>query len=119
MAVPSSAARFGESQRVVCFRISTKCLLTIHPDGSEETVEFKTLDTKDMLQIEAPLIREALAGGCTVAVDEPSLTDLLHRYRGWVRSTCVGKIQPDGPANGSQPIRSEPNRTSSAAGSRR
>jgi hypothetical protein len=30
-----------------------------------------------------------------------------------------GKLQPDGPANGSQPIRSETNRTSSAAGSRR
>ena len=28
-------------------------------------------------------------------------------------------VQPDGPANGSQPIRSETNRTSSAAGSRR
>jgi hypothetical protein len=30
-----------------------------------------------------------------------------------------GNAQPDGPANGSQPIRSETNRTSSAAGSRR
>lgn len=30
-----------------------------------------------------------------------------------------GLVQPDGPANGSQPIRSETNRTSSAAGSRR
>lgn len=29
------------------------------------------------------------------------------------------KVEPDGPANGSQPIRSETNRTSSAAGSRR
>jgi hypothetical protein len=29
------------------------------------------------------------------------------------------KTEPDGPANGSQPIRSETNRTSSAAGSRR
>ena len=29
------------------------------------------------------------------------------------------KAEPDGPANGSQPIRSETNRTSSAAGSRR
>src|SRR5438105_211640 len=29
------------------------------------------------------------------------------------------KVQPDGPANGSQPMRSETNRTSSAAGSRR
>jgi hypothetical protein len=28
-------------------------------------------------------------------------------------------VEPDGPANGSQPIRSETNRTSSAAGSRR
>ena len=31
----------------------------------------------------------------------------------------VVKVQPDGAANGSQPIRSETNRTSSAAGSRR
>ena len=29
------------------------------------------------------------------------------------------KVEPGGPANGSQPIRSEANRTSSAAGSRR
>jgi hypothetical protein len=29
------------------------------------------------------------------------------------------KVEPDGPANGSQPFRSETNRTSSAAGSRR
>ena len=33
----------------------------------------------------------------------------------WLRGRC----EPDGAANGSQPIRSETNRTSSAAGSRR
>jgi len=32
---------------------------------------------------------------------------------------CIQMAQPDGPANGSQPIRSETNSTSSAAGSRR
>jgi hypothetical protein len=36
-----------------------------------------------------------------------------------IRLTEKTGIEPDGPANGSQPIRSETNRTSSAAGSRR
>ena len=35
------------------------------------------------------------------------------------RATARKFTEPDGPANGSQPIRSETNRTSSAAGSRR
>ncbi len=112
-----SIVRFGEPQRVVCFRVAMKCVLTIHPDGAEETVEFKSLSAKEMLQLEAPFIREALAGGCSVSVDDPSLTDLLDRYREWVRDTRSRNGQPNGPANGSQPIRSETNPTSSAAGS--
>ncbi len=41
-------------------------------------------------------------------------TDIVEEY-----SVLKIKGEPDGPANGSQPIRSETNRTSSAAGSRR
>jgi hypothetical protein len=37
----------------------------------------------------------------------------------WKKMKIEGSGEPDGPANGSQPIRSETNRTSSAAGSRR
>jgi len=80
-------ARFGEPQRVVCFPVAMKCVLTIRPDGAEETVEFKSLSVKEMVHLEAPFIREALAGGCSVSVDDQSLTDLLLRYREWVRDT--------------------------------
>lgn len=76
-----SMAKFGDPQRVVCFLSAMKCLLTIHPDGTEETVEFRSLDIKGMLRIEGPFIRDALAGGCSVAADEASLMDLLDRYR--------------------------------------
>jgi hypothetical protein len=49
-----------------------------------------------------------------VVLDESNL-DVLFQRSTKTRSTS----QPVGPANGSQPIRSETNRTSSAAGSRR
>jgi hypothetical protein len=46
------------------------------------------------------------------------LQDAATLWKWW--SEMYGpKAQPDGPANGSQPIRAETNRTSSAAGSRR
>ena len=44
------------------------------------------------------------------------LTSWVHPER---TKSKNGKVEPDGPANESQPIRSETNRTSSAAGSRR
>ena len=56
----------------------------------------------------------------------------LRRYHADLQQTQAGRfagqlvtmeprtrVEPGGPANGSQPIRSETNRTSSAAGSRR
>jgi hypothetical protein len=56
----------------------------------------------------------------------------LRRYHAALQQTQAGRfagqlvtmeprtrVEPGGPANGSQPIRSETNRTSSAAGSRR
>ena len=43
---------------------------------------------------------------------------VIAAFKGLVRGS-TREAQPDGPANGSQPIRSETNRTSSAAGSRR
>lgn len=41
------------------------------------------------------------------------------RMRGWLSSGRLARVQPDGPANVSQPIYSETNSTSGAAGSRR
>ena len=46
-------------------------------------------------------------------------TQYVVEMRQILESLKAKKAQPDGPANGSQPIRSETNRTSSAAGSRR
>ncbi len=43
----------------------------------------------------------------------------LTGYTNFSAEMELTKAEPDGPANGSQPIRSETNRTSSAAGSRR
>jgi hypothetical protein len=53
--------------------------------------------------------------------DEVSFTaDDKARKNNWQPiENVLHAAQPDGPANGSQPIRSETNRTSSAAGSRR
>jgi len=64
-------------------------------------------------------------GGESVTINlmAPMDTDALHsRYSGAVSSTWLRRLrdgQPGGAANGSQPIRSETNPTSGAAGSRR
>jgi thiol-disulfide isomerase/thioredoxin len=55
-----------------------------------------------------------------ISPEEPKLEDELKRLLGLDQQLDQkARVEPDGPANGSQPIRSETNRTSSAAGSRR
>jgi hypothetical protein len=89
-----SMAKFGDPQRVVCFLPAMKSVLTIQADGTEETVEFRSLDFKGMLRIEGPFIRDSLAGRCRVAVNEAGIMDLLDRYRAWLRGRCARIGQP-------------------------
>lgn len=93
---------FGEPKPVLCFCIPKKQLLTIRPDGVEESRDFKSFDTKEMLRLEARYIRSALAGGSSIAiaVDEASLMDLLDRYRKWVKDDCFRKGQQGAAPNG-------------------
>ena len=74
----------------------------IRADG---TIDFYNLRVAGLTQHEAAIkIRNAL---------------IMDLYGVKIDEVNVVKVQPDGAANGSQPIRSETNRTSSAAGSRR
>jgi uncharacterized protein YtpQ (UPF0354 family) len=59
------------------------------------------------------MVKEASDGGSY------RLTQKLFVYRNGRFTEFKGNAEPDGPANVSQPIRSETNRTSSAAGPRR
>jgi ankyrin repeat protein len=78
--------------------------------------------------VNKPTVDFLLARGIDVsAKDKKGLTPLeLARHSGQKDIVAIlekqrikEKVQPDGPANGSQPMRAETNRTSSAAGSRR
>jgi hypothetical protein len=55
--------RFSEPQPVLFFWNSKKQLLRIKADGVEESTDFKSFDTKEMLRLEAPYVQRALAGG--------------------------------------------------------
>jgi hypothetical protein len=68
-----SKVRFGEPRSVLFFWNSKQGVLTIKPDGVEEWRDFKSFNTKDMLWLEAPLIRRALAGGSGIGLNEASL----------------------------------------------
>src|SRR6266446_9195821 len=73
----------------------------IRADG---TIDLYNLRVAGLTQHEAAIkIRKAL---------------IIDLYGVKIDEVNVVKVQPDGAANGSQPIRSETNRTSSAAGSR-
>jgi hypothetical protein len=88
-----SKVRFGKPQPVLFFSNSKKGVLSIKADGVEEWRDFKFFDTKEMLRLEAPLIRRALAGGGGVGLNEASLMDLLECYRRWVRQSHVRKAE--------------------------
>ena len=63
---------------------------------------------------------EYVMGGLMLAVGLYLWIVLAKGERGKCKKpTNQGECEPDGAASGSQPIRSEPNRTSAAAGSRR
>ena len=86
--------RFGEPQPVLFFWNSKKQLLTVKRDGVEECRDFKSFDTKEMLQLEAPYIRRMLAGGRRhTALNEASLRDILECYRRWVKDDHIRKTQ--------------------------
>lgn len=92
-----SIAEFGDPQRVVCFIPEKKCLLTIHPDGREEPVEFRSFDVKSLLRIEAPLIQDGLAGACKLAVGEADIAELISRYSNWLKARRAGGNQKPSP----------------------
>jgi hypothetical protein len=77
--------RFGRPQLVMFFCNAKEKLLRIKPDGVEEWTEFKSFDTKEMVRLEAPYIRQALAGASGSALNEASLTDVIERYSRWVK----------------------------------
>jgi hypothetical protein len=83
--------RFGEPQPVLFFWNSKKQFLRINPDGIEECRDFKSFDTKEMLRLEAPCIRRIFTQGMGAAFNEASLTDLLERYRRWVKDEYLKK----------------------------
>jgi hypothetical protein len=82
--------RFGKPQLVLFFYNAKKQLLTIKPDGLEEYQDFESFDTKQMIALEAPHIRQALVES-RLALNEASLVDMLERYRRWVAGDGVRK----------------------------
>jgi uncharacterized protein YceK len=82
---------------------------------------FATVDPKDR---NGPVTRIAYGVGAIIDLPFSIVFDTVLLPLDLTRSKAPARDrgtegEPDGPANGSQPIRSETNRTSSAAGSRR
>ena len=86
----------------------------LHVAVMKQDVEMvKLLLSRELTRMRKPLTIAPLFCVQHYAPNE-RIADLLRQH-----GAQEENAQPDGPANGSQPIRSETNRTSSAAGSRR
>ncbi|MEI7940132.1 MAG: hypothetical protein WCK27_25900 [Verrucomicrobiota bacterium] len=92
----------------------------ISGNGKAETVWMSPVVTLTIKRDDKPDSEKVV-----VFRSEKELSRLMTELREWLQAydlatrTNISNRQPDGPANGSQPIRSETNSTSGAAGSRR
>jgi hypothetical protein len=83
--------------------------------SSERVMAFSTIEPMSRRQVLQKLARES-GGELDIGYCGTGATFLFGAYPSFTR---LKMAQPNGAANGSQPLRSETNRTSSAAGSRR
>jgi len=85
-----TGARFSKPTEVLCFCNTEKALLKIHSDGSIKKVGFKSFDREEMLELEAPHIRRCHADEMRISLSQASLSDLLERYKIWLKTAPVG-----------------------------
>jgi len=97
-----------------------KCVITLEGHGLEQPrfISLSDFRSVEVSWITGKLVLIEVGIGHVAAVEVIYDTEKdLWVYRESVQYTK--KVEPDGPANGSQPLRRKTNRTSSAAGSRR
>lgn len=86
-------AKFDEPTKVSFFRNSKKTLVTLQPDGNVDERRFKDFTAQQMLQFEAPLIKNYFSADSRAAFNQASLTDLFGRYRRWLKRYLVSSAQ--------------------------
>lgn len=79
---------FGAPEKVSYFWNSKRKLITLNPDGRIVEKAFKTLAWKEMLRIEAPLIKTYYSTTSRSDYNQASLTDLYRRYSRWLSTNA-------------------------------
>jgi hypothetical protein len=78
------STKFDVPTKIEFFWNSKKKLVTIHPNGKVYERMFKEMTAKQMLQVEAPLIKKYCTSDSRSAFNQASLTDLFNRYKRWL-----------------------------------